>query len=51
MELYKKRESDKEAGRTFARMYRDLLETMSGWYKDGKWNDTTREVVEILVKA
>jgi hypothetical protein len=50
MELYAKRNDDKEAGRAFAKLYRGLLEEMSGWYRDGKWKDTTREVVEILQK-
>ena len=50
MELYAKKETDKEAGRSFAKMYRELLEEMGGWYRDGKWEDTTREVVEILEK-
>ena len=48
MELYAKRETDSDAARKFATMYRQLLEEMAGWYKGGKWKETTREVVEIL---
>lgn len=48
MQLYEKKKTDKDAGRMFAKMYRELLEEMGEWYKDGKWKDTTREVVEQL---
>lgn len=48
MELYRRRETDKEAGRKFATMYRQLLEEMATWYRSGLWKETTREIVEIL---
>ena len=48
MELYPKRKTDKDAGKRFSSMYRKLLELMAGWYKDGMWKETTREIMEIL---
>ena len=48
MELYAKRETDKEAGKRFATMYRQLLEEMADWYRNGMWKETTREILELL---
>jgi hypothetical protein len=48
-ELYAKRESDPEAEKKFVKLYREFLETMGGWYRDGMWNETTREIVEKMV--
>lgn len=48
MELYAKQREDKEAAKQFASLYRELLETMAGWYTDGAWSDTAREIVERL---
>ena len=48
MELYRKRDTDKEAGRQFASLYRQFLEGMADWYLEGVWNETTREVVDLL---
>lgn len=49
MELYEKREEDREAAKKFGSLYRQFLETMGGWYRDGMWRETTREIVEKLV--
>ncbi len=48
MELYAARETDRDAAQKFGTLYRELLEEMAGWYRDGQWKETTREVVEIL---
>jgi hypothetical protein len=48
MDLYKRREKDKEAGRQFAKLYREFLEEMAGWYIGGMWTETTREIVETV---
>jgi hypothetical protein len=46
-DLYRRQTGgDKEAARAFAPLYRELLETMAGWYRDGAWSETTREIVE-----
>jgi len=45
-ELYEKRETDPEAEKQFVKLYREFLETMADWYRDGMWNETTREIVE-----
>lgn len=50
MDLYRRRETDKDAAKQFARLYRDLLDAMAGWYKGGMWKETTREIVETLAK-
>jgi len=47
MELYAKRDTDKDAGRRFASLYRELLEQMAEWYTTGMWENTTGEVVTI----
>ncbi len=48
MELYDKKESDKEAAKRFAALYRQFVLTMAEWYKDGMWDETTREIVEAV---
>lgn len=50
MELYRRRETDKDAAKQFAKMYRDLLDAMAEWYRGGMWKETTREIVETLAK-
>jgi hypothetical protein len=50
-DLYARMESDKDAEKRFAKLYREFLETMAGWYRDGMWNETTREIVEQLVNT
>lgn len=50
MKLYAKRETDKDAGREFATLYRQFLEEMADWYVQGMWKETTREVVQLLKK-
>ena len=46
MELYKKQKSDAAAAKQFASLYKEFLETMATWYKEGDWAETTREIVE-----
>jgi hypothetical protein len=46
MELYDRKDGDKEAAKEFARLYRRFLEEMAGWYREGMWSETTREIVE-----
>ncbi len=49
VELYEGQKNDPEAEKKFAKLYREFLETMGDWYRDGMWNETTREIVERLV--
>ncbi len=51
MELYHKQNSDKEAAKHFAVLYRKFLETMAEWYKEGMWAETTREIVEKMERG
>lgn len=51
MELYARKATDKDAEKQFARLYREYLEEMAGWYREGLWDETTREVVELLRAA
>jgi hypothetical protein len=50
MELYAIKGTDKDAENEFARLYRNLLEEMVGWYRGGMWNETMDEVIA-LAKA
>ena len=38
--------SDRESKREFARLYREFLEARAGWYRDGLWDESAREVAE-----
>ncbi len=51
MRLYHERETDKEAAKQFAVIYREFLEQMVAWYESGDWSETTREVVEAVAPA
>jgi hypothetical protein len=46
MPLFERRDSDPDAAKQFAALYREFLEEMAGWYVDGLWKETTRELVE-----
>lgn len=46
MELYRRQQEDREAAKEFASLYREFLDEMAGWYRDGMWHETTRELVE-----
>lgn len=48
MVLYEKQKTDRTAAKEFATMYRGFLQEMAGWYRDGMWAETTREVAELL---
>ena len=50
MDLYRRREKDKEAAKQFATLYRTFLEEMGRWYKEGMWSETTREIVEAVAR-
>lgn len=43
--------ADKESKKGFARIYREFLEEMAGWYRRGLWNETAREIAEGLNAA
>ncbi len=45
-ELYARSKSDKDAAREFAKLYRAFMDIMIDWYREGDWDETTREVVE-----
>jgi len=47
MELYAVKEGNQEAENEFARLYRNLLEDMSRWYRDGLWAATTAEIIAL----
>lgn len=51
MELYEKQKSDKEAAKKFATLYREFLEEMADWYQGGMWDETTREVTDLLKES
>jgi len=48
MELYAKQKTDKEAAKQFATMDRSFMEEMAGWYRDGMWDETTREISNLV---
>jgi len=48
MELYEKQKSDKEAAKQFGTLYRLFLEEMAEWYRGGMWDETTREISELI---
>jgi hypothetical protein len=48
MDLYEKQKTDKDAAKRFATLYREFLEEMAGWYEGGMWDETTREVADLL---
>jgi len=43
--------TDKESQKGFARLYREFLEEMSRWYRDGLWAETARELAQGLQAA
>lgn len=45
-QTFETRESDPEAAKRWPTMYRDFLEMMGDWYKNGMWNESAREIVE-----
>lgn len=51
MELYARKATDKDAARRFAGLYREFLEEMATWYRAGLWDETTREIAELLRPA
>lgn len=46
MELYRAKDSDKDAAKRFAALYRAFMDEMMTWYKAGMWDETTREIAE-----
>lgn len=46
MELYRAKDSDKDAAKRFATLYREFMDEMMTWYKTGMWDETTREITE-----
>lgn len=49
MELYGKRDSDPEAAKQFARLYREFMSEMIEWYRTGGWENVTAEIVSQIV--
>ncbi len=46
--LYQRqKEGDKDAAKEFGTLYRTFLEEMAGWYQDGLWNETVREIIQL----
>ncbi len=43
----RQKDGDKEAAKEFGSLYRQFLEEMSGWYQEGLWNETTREIAQL----
>lgn len=39
---------DKQAAAEFGKLYRQFLEEMAVWYKDGLWRETVREVIALF---
>ncbi|MBN2874542.1 MAG: thioredoxin family protein [Spirochaetales bacterium] len=50
MELYAIKEGNREAENEFARLYRSFMEDMAVWYREGMWDETIREIVELTGK-
>ena len=50
-ELYEHQHEDRQAAREFATVYREFLEMMAGWYRDGMWRETMRELAEAVEAA
>lgn len=48
MELYEKRETDKEAAKQFAKLYMAFLVEMAAWYRDGGWKEVCDEITALL---
>lgn len=51
MELYAKRDSDAVAAKEFAALYRDFMNVMLEWYRDGGWRESTAEVVAAVTSG
>jgi len=48
MDLYRRKDGDKDAARQFAALYRVFMDEMLVWYRGGMWNETTREIVDAV---
>lgn len=51
MELYALKADDPAAEKEFARLYRSFLEDMALWYKEGKWDETVKEIINLAETA
>ena len=47
-DLYKRKDEDKDTAKAWVSIYMELLNTSAEWYKDGMWEETQREIVEIV---
>lgn len=47
-DLYKRKDQDKETAKAWVSIYMELLNTSAEWYKNGMWEETQREIVEIV---
>jgi hypothetical protein len=50
MELYARKEGDKDAAKEFAKLYRRFLEEMADWYREGMWSETSREIADLAAE-
>lgn len=48
MELYEKRETDKDAAKQFAKLYMEFLVEMAAWYREGGWKEVCDEITALL---
>jgi len=48
MELYGKRETDKDAAKQFATLYMEFLVEMAAWYREGGWKEVCDEITALL---
>ncbi len=48
METYRSKDSDPEAKKAWPKMYRDFMELMAGWYRDGMWHEISAELIAAL---
>lgn len=49
MELYAKRDTDPDAAKQFAKLYREFMTQMIEWYRTGGWDNVTAELVSRIV--
>lgn len=48
MDLYRRKGDDRAAAKEFAVMYRSFMDVMKGWYAEGMWDETTREIADAV---
>jgi len=48
MDVFRRKNEDKDAAKQWAVLYREFMNAMLEWYRDGMWNETAREIVAAL---